>query len=163
MKKTKRFALALLAVVLVLTWATAFAETQYVQRVKVEVKKGKGSFYPTIHTAAKGEALEVLAKEEGWLQVSTPKGPGWVYSAALSASKPTGGLSSLVGTHKTSELDQTAGFKGFDAPTEKAYVNANNLQREMQMVDSLERVPFQIPELNNFQKTGDLGQMGGAK
>ena len=159
----RRFLIAALAVCLVLGWTMAFAAPQYVQRDKVDIKKGMGSFYPTVYTAKKGEALEVISDKEGWLQVSTPKGPGFVFAKALAPSKPTGGLSNLVGAHNTSDLDKTAGFKGFDAPTEEAFVRTNNLQAQMAMVDALERVPFVIQELQSFQQMGKVGAMGGAR
>ncbi len=159
------YAKKLLPVVLVLMLAipmTAWAETLYVDRSSVEIKEGRGSFYPTIYKATSGEALEVLEKQGGWYKVNTPQGAGWVFGKALSTQKPMGGPG-FLGTANTSELDKTAGFKGFDEPTENAYVSANNLQEQMGQVDRLESVPFSPSELRDFQKSGRVGPMGGAR
>ncbi|MEW6267421.1 MAG: SH3 domain-containing protein [Thermodesulfobacteriota bacterium] len=155
--------LMVLAVVLGLVWGLAWAETLYVQRNSVEIKQGQGAFYPTIHTAKKGEALEVVAKEGGWVQVKTPKGLGWVFGQALDAKKPGTTLASFTGTADTSELDKTAGFKGFDAGTEEAYVRTNNLKAQMAQVDAMERPAFSVAELESFQKSGRVGRYGGAR
>lgn len=141
----------------------ALAETLYVQRVKVDIKKGQGAFYPTVYTAKKGEALQVISESGGWYKVNTPKGSGWVFSKAVAERKPMASLTSFTGTADTSELDKTAGFKGFDAPTEKEYVSKNKLQQQMRIVDKLQRPAFSVSELKNFQKKGKIGSYGGAK
>lgn len=164
--KTRRMVPALLVLVVMvlgLTWSLALAETLYVQRTKVEIKQGQGAFYPTIYTAKRGEALEVLSQQNGWYQVKTPKGLGWVFSEALSAKQDSGFMTGLLGTADTSELDKTAGFKGFDAPTEKAYVSQNNLASQMRMVDNLEKQPFTIADLKKFMQQGQLGSTGGGQ
>ena len=160
--KTTRLILAVVCLVLALVWGVAWAETLYVQRSTVDVRQGKGSFYPKVYTAKMGEALEVLAREGGWYKVQTPGGAGYVFEKALEAKKPSG-LTNFAGTASTSELDQTAGYKGFDAPTERAYVSANNLQAQMRLVDRMERLPFSVRELETFQEKGEVGPMGGAE
>ena len=149
--------------VLCLLAAAALAETLYVQRDSVDIRKGKGSIYPVVHKAQKGEALQVISQEGNWIQVQTPKGPGWVLNTAVDAAQPTTGLGDLVGTADTSELDKSAGFKGFDEATEVKYVSRNKLQAQMKMVDRLEKLPFSIKQFENFQKQGKVGQAGGAK
>jgi uncharacterized protein YraI len=156
----------LILAVLVSVWlicSIAWAETLYVQRPKVDIKGGRGAFFPTVHAAKKGDQLQVLGKEEGWYKVQTPQGPGWVFETAVAGKAPGINVSSFTGTADSSELDKTAGFKGFDAPTEQAYVSAHNLQREIAMVSRLEKVPFTVQELSTFQKQGQVGPMGGAQ
>jgi hypothetical protein len=160
-KSVRKLLLILMVLVLVIP-LTARAETLYVDRSSVDIKEGRGAFYQTIYTASSGEALEVLEKQGGWYKVSTPQGPGWVFGQALSAKKPTA-AAGFLGTANTSELDKTAGFKGFDEPTEHAYVSANNLQEQMAQVDRLEVVPFSPSELRDFQRGGRVGPMGGAR
>ena len=153
----------LVVVFLILGWTSAWAETLYVERAVVQVKKGRAAFYPTVYTAKKGEALEVLSSRGGWYQVRTPKGPGWVFGRALTAEKPKGfnPLAKLIGTADTSELDKTAGFKGFDQATETEYASRHNLGPQMRLVDSLQQPAFTVSELESFQKKGRLGAFGG--
>ena len=160
--KTTRLILTVVCLVVALVWGVAWAETLYVQRTKVDVRQGKGSFYPKVYTAKMGEALQVLGREGGWYKVQTPGGAGYVFEQALEAKKPST-TASFAGTANTSELDQTAGYKGFDAPTEQAYVSANNLQAQMRLVDRIERIPFSVRELESFQERGQVGPMGGAR
>lgn len=152
------------SVMLLTLWGgITWAETLFVQRTKVEIKQGQGAFYPTVYTAKQGEGLEVLGEQGGWYQVKTPSGSGWVFGQALDKKKPGTTLTSMLGSADTTDLDKTAGYKGFDAPTEGAYVKANNLQAQMRLVDGLQRPVFSIVELENFQKVGRLGRYGGAK
>ena len=167
MKKQIIGPISLVAVLLVLLLAVATvrAETLYVQRATVEIKQGRGAFYPTIFQAKQGDPLDVLAQESGWYQVQTPKGPGWVFGEALAAKQNTGfnPLASILGTSDTSELDKTAGFKGFDKATEQEYIAQNKLGPQLKMVDNLQKPPFTIKEFERFQKDGSLDAGGGAQ
>ncbi len=166
MKRSTSFCVrvVVLASLLAFLATAAWAATLYVDRPKVDIKKGRGAFFPTIFTAQKGDALEVLTEQDGWYQVKTPKGDGWVFGKALTERK--GGsfnpLASLVGTADTSDLDKTAGFKGFDAATEQAYIANNNLQAQLKQVEQLEKTPFSLSELKQFQTAGKLAA-GGAQ
>jgi uncharacterized membrane protein len=153
---------ALLGLVLLVLFAVAAVagDTFYIQRNKVEVKAGRGAFYPTVYVAKLGEAFEILETVEGWYKIHTPKGDGWVFEGSVAAKKPGKSFASFMGTTDSSELDKTAGFKGFDAPTEKAYVSKNNLQAQMKLVDRIQQPAFTIRELEVFQKNGQVGPLG---
>ena len=153
----------LLILACVLAAGSAWGETFYIQRNKVDVKKGRGAFFPTVYTAKMGEAFEVLTQKDGWYQVRTPKGNGWVFDQALAAKKPSKSMASFLGTTDSSELDKTAGFKGFDAPTEKEYIKNNNLKAQMLQVDRMQQRAFSLNELQYFQRKGHVGPMGGVK
>jgi uncharacterized protein YraI len=142
------------------SWGLACSETLYVQRPKVEVKQGKGSFYPTVYEARQGEALETILEEGGWYQVRMPRGQGWVFGKALGEKKDSGfsPLTKLVGTSDPAETDKVAGFKGFDRATEVEYVSSQNLTAQMQLVDQLQKPPFTVAELEGFMQNGRLGQ-----
>ena len=137
----------------------AFGETQYVQRKKVEIREGQGSFYPVLHVAVLGDPLDVIVKDQGWFKVNTPKGPGWVFSQALGPEKPRT-FQPFAGSAQSSELDKTAGFKGFDRATEDAFVARENLAAQMQQVKDMEKVPFSVSELRTFQLKGRVGPWG---
>ena len=148
------------ALLIFLAVAVAAGETFYIQRNKVEVKAGRGAFYPTVYVAKLGEAFEILETVDGWYKIHTPKGDGWVYEGSVAAKKPGSSFASFLGTSDSSELDKTAGFKGFDAPTEKAYVSKNGLAAQMKLVDRLQQPAFTVRELETFQKNGHVGPLG---
>ena len=163
--KNIRFYLSgpVLVVLLTMMFCTAaLAETLYVQNEKADIREGKGAFFPVVYTVSKAEALTVVQREGSWLKVDTPNGPGWIYEKALAAKKPkSGGI--LAGAADTSELDKTAGFKGFDEPTERAYISKNKLQAQMRQIDQMEMPPFTPAELRNFQLKGRVGPLGGGR
>ena len=162
--KSKRLLLRLAllgpALLIFLAVAVVAGETFYIQRNKVEVKAGRGAFYPTVYVAKLGEAFEILETVEGWYKIHTPKGDGWVFEGSVAAKKPGSSFASFMGTADSSELDKTAGFKGFDAPTEKAYVSQNRLEAQMRLVDQLQQPAFTVRELEVFQKNGHVGPLG---
>jgi hypothetical protein len=91
--------------------------TRWVERTKVDVRAGRGSFYDIVDTVVRGEAVQVLTSEARWQQVQTPRGKrGWVCEAALSASPAPAGGSELLrlapGDASTSSTAASAGAKG---------------------------------------------------
>jgi uncharacterized protein YgiM (DUF1202 family) len=82
----KRTTIALLLLAAVTTAALA-AETRWVERTKVDIRAGRGSFYEIVDTVVKGDQVEVLTTQDNWASVRTKNAKtGWVYEAAL---KPT--------------------------------------------------------------------------
>jgi uncharacterized protein YgiM (DUF1202 family) len=160
MGKEKRLCLLrLVALACLLAAAPALAEQLYVDRDRLDLKAGKGAFYATTGSARRGDRLDVLDRSGGWVQVKTAAGAkGWVFSAALSNSASS--FSQLkgrfLGTSSTSELDKTAGYKGFDSVTTAAYVERNKLGRQMAQVKGLERPCFKPGELEAFAAEGGL-------
>src|SRR6185369_6771451 len=68
--------------------------TRWVERTKVDVRAGRGSYYEVVDTLLKGEQVEIVQTEGGWVTVRTPREKvGWVFAAALSAKpvQPGGG------------------------------------------------------------------------
>ncbi|MBU0513309.1 MAG: SH3 domain-containing protein [Proteobacteria bacterium] len=125
---------------LVLTLAQAAgAETLYAQRSQVAVRSGPGSYYDVVFTARQGEPLTVVSRRGGWIRVRGRGGTGWVFRTALSTSR--GGGASLtrrfLGTSRTSQLDKTAGFKGFNQDTQAAYVSRHRLGAQLQLLDRI--------------------------
>lgn len=94
--------------------------TRWVERTKVDIRAGRGSFHEVVDTVLKGEQVEVLQSAERWLSVRTPRAKtGWVFETALAASKPsdTGGasfdfLKNAPGDASTSRTAASAGAKG---------------------------------------------------
>jgi uncharacterized protein YgiM (DUF1202 family) len=91
--------------------------TRWVERTKVDIRAGRGSYYEIVDTVLKGEQVEVLQTEAGWLSVRTPRARnGWIFEKAL-ASKPVEPASSdflklAPGDASTSRTAASAGAKG---------------------------------------------------
>ena len=96
------------------------AETRWVERTKVDVRAGRGSYHEIVDTVMKGEQVEVLKVEDGWASVRTPRAKtGWVFQAAL-ASKPVQAgesdlLKALGGTRPRRRTAASQGAKGIYA------------------------------------------------
>lgn len=124
---------------LVLSLAPAAgAETLYAQRAQA-VRSGPGSYYDVVFTARPGEPLTVVARQGGWIRVRGAGGTGWVFGTALAASRPSGPSLTrrFLGTARTSQLDKTAGFKGFNRDTQAAYISRYRLGAQLQMVEQI--------------------------
>jgi hypothetical protein len=158
----KRMLIVVAAALLVLAGAvSALAETLYVGRDQVSLRSGPASYYSVVCTARRGEALTVLSRQGDWLRVKARGGMGWVFKKALSSSRPSG-LSTLtrrlVGTSRTSQLDKTAGFKGFNQDTQAAYISRYRLGSQLQLVEQIKARQLSPREIQRFIVTGRLAR-----
>ena len=112
--------LLLLVAVLGTAATLSAAETRWVERTKVDIRAGRGSYFEVVDTVLKGEQVEVLKVEDGWASVRTPRAKtGWVFQAAL-ASKPvqpgeSNFLKLIGGDASTSRTAASQGAKGIYA------------------------------------------------
>ncbi len=154
---------------LIVVWATslvmagvipAAAQTLYVNRNQVPLRAGPASYYQVVYTARRGEALTVLSRQGDWLRVRATGGTGWVFKTALSSSRSS--LSSLtrrlVGTARTSQLDKTAGFKGFNQDTQAAYISRYQLGAQLQIVQQLKARQVSPQQVQRFIAAGRLAR-----
>jgi len=97
--------------------ALSAAETRWVERTKVDIRAGRGSYHEIVDTVLKGEQVEILKVEERWASVRTPRAKtGWVFEAAL-VNKPvqpgeSNFLKTLGGDASTSRTAASQGAKG---------------------------------------------------
>jgi len=99
---------------------TVAAETRWVERTKVDIRAGRGSFYEIVDTVLKGEQVEVLKTDDKWVSVKTARAKtGWVYEAALKATPVQPGTSDFLkaapGDVSTSRTAASQGAKGIYA------------------------------------------------
>jgi len=111
-----------IAIVLLGGLATAAlaAETRWVERTKVDIRAGRGSFYEIVDTVVKGDQVEVLTTQDKWASVRTKNAKtGWVYEAALKATPVQPGTSDFLkaspGDVSTSRTAASQGAKGIYA------------------------------------------------
>jgi len=91
--------------------------TRWVERTKVDIRAGRGSFYEIVDTVLKGEQVEILKTEDKWASVRTKNAKtGWVYEAALKATPVQPGTSDFLkaapGDISTSRTAASQGAKG---------------------------------------------------
>ena len=103
--------------------------TQWVERTKADVRAGRGSFYDVVDTVIKGEKVQVVSTQEGWMYVETPRArKGWIFEKSLSRTDVSPGTSDFLkltpGDASTSRTAASTGAKGVYAETyakEKGY------------------------------------------
>lgn len=113
----KRTTIAISLLVGAVTATTAAESTRWVERTKVDIRAGKGSYYDIVDTVLKGEQVEILKTEDKWASVKTARAKtGWIYEAALKPMPVQPGtsefLKSAPGDVSTSRTAASQGAKG---------------------------------------------------
>jgi len=143
----------------------AFGETVYVAAKSAQLRSGKTSLDPVVASLKLGETLEVVTRDERWLQVQTSKGvKGWIYHNNVSPSKPAGEDNELAslgrGFRQTdaSEVTASAGARGLDKATEGYAKRSGITQQQRDAVDRM--TAYKIPDeaIQEFLKSGRLGE-----
>jgi len=125
----RRTTIAISLLVVAATATTAAETTRWVERTKVDIRAGKGSYYEIVETLVKGDTVDVLKTEDKWVSVRTKNAKtGWVYEAALKPTPVQPGtsefLKSAPGDTATSRTAASQGAKGVYAQSyaqEKGY------------------------------------------
>ena len=142
--------------------ALAQAATRWVQRTKVDIRAGRGSYFEVVDTVVQGEQVQVVRSEERWLFVRTPRQKtGWIFEAALSE-KPVGSGSSsflklVPGDASTSATAASTGAKGIYA---EKY--AKDKGYDFGVVTWIEENQPTAAEVETFIREGGLRPAGGA-
>ena len=143
----------------------AFGETVYVAAKSAQLRSGKTSLDPVVASLKLGETLEVVKRDNRWLQVQTTKGvTGWIYSSNVSASKPAGGDNELAALGRSfrrtdaSSVTASAGARGLDKASE-GYANRSGItQQQRDAVDRMTTYKISDEEIQAFLKSGRLGE-----
>ena len=97
----------------------AFGESVYVAAKSAQLRSGKTSLDPVVASLKLGETLEVVTRNDHWLQVQTTKGvKGWIYYNNVSASKPVGGDNELEALGKSFRRTDASAVTIANATTE---------------------------------------------
>lgn len=152
MKKT-----ALLAAVLSLAAAAAYASTITVLVQQTALRKRPQSYSPSVGTARLGQKFESSGLEAGFHK--TPS--GYIHSSAVTERKVKLGSADSVGGSASSEEVTLAG-KGFNAQVEKSYGDKNPSAVNFAAVNAMERRSVAEAELFAFLRAGGLLE-GGSK
>ena len=148
-----------LALMLLLVTAVAVsAAARRVERDKVTVMSGPGSFYARAGELSRGTEVEVVGEKGSWLEVRAGDVKGFVPRSAFEEKKG-GGLASLghsMGSSEASATSETAGVKGFNPDVEKAHAKRRGL--DWSGVDKLERQKVTAEEVRTFLAKRGLGE-----
>jgi uncharacterized protein YgiM (DUF1202 family) len=144
---------------------TAFCETLYIAAKSAQLRSGKTSLDPVVATLKLGETVEVVKREDRWLQVKTANGiTGWIYDNKVSASKPASGDSELAALGRSmrgtdaSAVTASAGARGLDKAS-GAYANRSGItQQQRAAVDRMTAYKISDEEVQEFLKSGKLGE-----
>ena len=143
----------------------AFGETLYVAAKSAHLRSGKTSLDPIVASLILGETVEVVKRDDRWLQVQTGKGvTGWIYHSNVSASKPAGGdneLASLGRNFRRTEasgVTASAGARGLDKASENYATRSGITQQHRDAVDRMTANKVPDEDIQEFLKSGRLGE-----
>ncbi len=143
----------------------AFGETLYVSAKSAQLRSGKTSLDPVVANLKIGEALEVVKRDDRWVQVKTAKGvAGWIYSGNVSESKPAGGDNELAALGKgfrrteASGVTASAGARGLDKASESYANRVGITQQHRDAVDRMTANKIAEDDIQTFLKAGRLGE-----
>lgn len=143
----------------------AFGETVYVAAKSAQLRSGKTSLDPVVASLKLGETLEVVKRDDRWLQVQTTKGvTGWIYSNNVSTSKPMGGDNELAALGQSvrrtdaSAVTASAGARGLDKASEDYAKRSGITQQQRDAVDRMTTYKISDEEIQAFMKSGRLGE-----
>ena len=143
----------------------AFGETLYVAAKSAQLRSGKTSLDPVVAGLKRGEPLEVVTRDNRWLQVQTAKGiKGWIYDNKVSASKPTGRDNELAALGRSfrrtdaSDVTASAGARGLDKASGDYADRSGLTQQHRDAVDRMTAYKIPDEEIHAFLKSGRLGE-----
>jgi uncharacterized protein YgiM (DUF1202 family) len=143
----------------------AFGESVYVAAKSAQLRSGKTSLDPVVASVKLGETLEVVTRDDRWLQVQTTKGvKGWIYHNNVSASKPSGGNTELAALGKSfrqtdaSDVTASAGARGLDKTSEVYARRSGITQQQRDAVDRMTAYKVSDEDIQQFLKSGRLGE-----
>ena len=136
---------------------------RWVDRAKVDIRAGRGSYYEIVDTTLKGEQVQILGTEERWLRVQTPRAKtGWVLETALSKVPVEKGSSIFLklapGDASTSATAASTGAKGVYA---EAYAKEKGF--DYGVVTWLESNQPPAGDVDPFVRNGGLRSTAGAR
>ena len=165
MERHGRLTLVSMILVASLVAGLVAAETVYVQATTAKLRSGKTSLDPVVAELKFGEALEVLRKESGWLEVRTAADvKGWVFANKTAASKPAGGDDFLAKMGRSmrrteaSDVTASAGARGLDKVSEGYAQRVGITQQDRDAVDRMAAYRLTDQEVEDFLKDGRLGE-----
>ena len=144
---------------------TAWCETLYIAARTAQLRAGKTSLDPVVANLKLGDTVEVVKREDRWVQVKTAKGvTGWLYDNKVSTSKPASGDGDLAALGRSmrgtdaSAVTASAGARGLDKASE-GYANRSGITKQhREAVDRMTAYKVSDEEIQDFLKSGRLAE-----
>ena len=111
--KRRRWAVVAAAIVAVVGTGIAIAEDVWVDRPVAHIRSGKGSLYPVVAEAVKGDKLSVIERDGNWLHVQFNVQEGWLYDRELSAREVAPEAVASADQGQSTGANSSASIKGF--------------------------------------------------
>ncbi len=147
-------------------WGTeVWAETVYVQAKTAQLRSGKTSLDTVVGNVKYGEALEVVGRDGGWMEVKSASGAkGWIFANKTSSTKPSGTNDTLAKLGQSmrggdaSATTASAGARGLDKASEGYADRAGVSARDREAVDRMTAYQISCQEVEEFMREGGLGE-----
>lgn len=158
MKRTRSLAAVMLALAVAVAWA---AEQARVVEREARVRAEKRKFGNSLLTLREGETVDVVSASPPWVRVRKGGVEGWLHESAITRDKGYKfSVASLAGT-EVEASERTAGQKGFDGATEKAYRGSKPaLNAAFAQVDRIDAARPDDVQVGVFMGAGQLSGGG---
>jgi len=159
----KRIGAAIFCLGLLLLIATTAiaAESWQVVVQKAPVRQSPQVFGKITTSLVYGTRVEVLQRQNGWLQIRFASGSGWLHESAVARRATT----LTAGTRKAevaaSQQELTLAGKGFNQQIEDAY-RQKNRRLDYDEIDRMQAMQVDEGQLLRFVRDGGLGEGGHA-
>jgi uncharacterized protein YgiM (DUF1202 family) len=143
----------------------AGAATVYVSTDTATLRNNQGVSAKVVAEVKRGQALEVLQQNGRWYYVATHQGTqGWIYQYKVTTNSPESGgnpLAILGGSSSRvaiGESSSASGIRGLNPVSERQARRRGMQNRNIQAVKDMESLSISPGELQNFWRTGKLGE-----
>ena len=144
----------------------ALADTVFVQSKTAKLRSGKTSLDNVVADLKFGEPLEVVRKEGSWLEVQTSRGAkGWIFAGKTTSTKPTSSeddaltkLGKGIRSADAGDVTASAGARGLDKVSEGYASRVGITQQHRDAVDRMAAYRIADQEVEDFLKSGGLGE-----
>lgn len=150
----------------VLFLSTAFADSQYVQSLKVSLKAEPSMTATETATLQRGDEVTVLETQGAWLKVQKGPATGWVSKLFVNKNKPVGAAAlaqeaptseAKTSRRRESSYSVSASTRGL-LPIERSRSGREAYRSDNEALDAVDHVAPTPNEVQQFIKKGEAGK-----
>jgi len=142
---------------LLIATTTIAAESWQVVVQKAPVRQSPQVFGKIATTLDYGTRVEILKRQNGWLQVRFVSGSGWLHESAVARRAATLTAGSRKAEVAASQQELTLAGKGFNQQVEDAY-RQKNRRLDYAAIDRMQALQVDEGQLLRFVREGGLGE-----
>lgn len=138
--------------------AAAAQETLYIGVQSAPIRANPAPFAPIVATLSHGDAVTVVARQTGWLQVRSAAGAtGWANQSLFQRERVVLTAGATDARTGASAREQAAAAKGFSPQVEAQYKEQNpDLTAAFAVIDRMEAGRLSEDEVAKFLRQGGL-------